>query len=491
VTGGADFLLVLALMLPVSGAVAMFSSPLRPSERIAFVTLGLGLAVAVAIAIAVGRGGEALYYEIGNWAPPLGLALRADGTSAALMTVAAVLLCLIGWSAGPSLRTPKGEPDSRAAFAFWGLLMAVWSAFNLVLMAQDLFTIFVAMELLTFAAVPLASLSGSAETLRAALRYLLVSLAGSVFYLLGAALIYAGYGALDIGTLRGLVRPDWVTALALAAMIGGLTVKTALFPLHLWLPPAHSGAPPPASAILSALVIKAPFLVILRLWIALAPPDSAAANLLSGLGAASILVCSVVALRQERLKLLVAYSTVAQVGYLFLVFALASGPAAQSSLAWTGAVLQLASHAFAKAAMFVAAGSIAMAMGHDRVDALAGAAKAAPLSVLAFAVGGLSLVGLPPSGGFNAKVMLLSSAVITERWWIVATILAGGVIASGYLFRVIGRAVEEPGPQVELRAIPRRCEYAALALVLCAIALGFMPLQPFAYLAIGMTGGAP
>jgi formate hydrogenlyase subunit 3/multisubunit Na+/H+ antiporter MnhD subunit len=279
-------------------------------------------------------------------------------------------------------------------------------------------------------------------------------------------------------------------------MIAGLMAKAALFPLHLWLPPAHAGAPAPARAVLSALVVKAPFFLILRLWFDVAPqPQPAiAGTMLAALGAASILVCSVLALRQARLKLMIAYSTVAQVGYLFLVFPLVMGSEAAvpwASIGWTGGVLQLVSHAFAKASMFLAAGLIAEAMGHDRIDDLGGAAQAVPISVAAFALAGLSLMGLPPAGGFVAKVMLLTAAVVTSNWWIAATILAGGLLAAGYVFRVIGKCFADPAEGAPPRnAVARSRELAVLSLAGVALLLGFLPLQPFAYLGIGQ-GGMP
>src|SRR6185436_12849884 len=183
----------------------------------------------------------------------------------------------------------------------------------------------VAIELLTFAAVPLVCLDGRAETLRAALRYLLFALLGSVLYLVGTALLYGAYGTLDIVLLSHRVRAEPATLVAGALMTVGLLAKTALFPLHLWLPPAHAGAPAAGSAVLSALVVKGSFFIIVRLWFDVMPglPGFAAAQLLAGLGAAAIVFGSVVALRQERLKLLIAYSTLAQIGYLFLMFPLA------------------------------------------------------------------------------------------------------------------------------------------------------------------------
>lgn len=481
----AGALLVLTIAVPVAGLLAMVGMGLRRPERVAYAVLPLNLALSLAILTLVVRGNAPLAYDLGGWAPPLGLRLSADGVSAAVMAMAALILCLIGLYARPALRTPAGGPEARAPLVFWSLLTGILTALNLVFLSQDLFNLFVGLELLTFAAVPLVSLDGRATTIRAALRYLLFALAGSVLYLLGVALIYATYATLDIGALRGLIREDTATSIAVALMIAGLMAKTAVFPLHIWLPPAHAGAPAPASAILSALVIKAPFFIILRLWFDMLPVHSPiAGEALALTGAASILFCSVLALRQSRLKLMIAYSTVAQVGYLYLVFGLADDSAALvDDIAWTGAVLQLMSHAFAKAAMFVAAGLIAEALGHDRIDDLAGAGRAAPLSVLAFAIAGLSLMGLPPSGGFVAKVMLLSGAVSAGQWWIAVTILCGGVLAAAYVFRVVEKAAAPGGP--DIARLPAWREAIPLALALCAVGIGLIPLQPLDFLGIG------
>ena len=234
--------------------------------------------------------------------------------------------------------------------------------------------------------------------------------------------MYGAYGTLDIVLLSSRVRAEPAAWVALALMTAGLLAKAALYPLHLWLPPAHAGAPAPASAVLSGLVVKAPFFLVVRLWFDVMPRliDARAAQLLGVLAASAILFGSVVALRQARLKLLIAYSTVAQIGYLFLMFPLAGGPQMShfwSATAWTGGVLQAISHAFAKAAMFMSAGLVYEALGHDRIAGLAGIGRALPITVFAFGLGGMSLMGLPPSGGFVAKAMLLTAAVAGGQWW--------------------------------------------------------------------------
>ena len=185
-----------------------------------------------------------------------------------------------------------------------------------------------------------------------------------MLYLLGAALLYGAYGTLDIVLLSARIRPSPIAWAAATLMTVGLLAKTALFPLHLWLPPAHAGAPAPASAVLSALVVKGSFILVVRLWFDVMPGllTGAAAQILAALGAAAIVFGSVLALRQARLKMLIAYSTVAQIGYLFLMFPLAGGRRRLRLGAWTGGILQAISHACAKAAMFMAAGLIAEAL---------------------------------------------------------------------------------------------------------------------------------
>ena len=419
-TGG--FLLVLSLVVPVAGVLLAFAAGGRYVEWIAPVIMALGLAIAGVIAVVMLQTGGPLVYLLGGWTPPLGVALRADGLSVVMMVITAVVICAIGVFARADFRTPAGSVEARAPFAFWMLLLAIWGALNTVFLGGDLFTLYVALELLTFAAVPLVCLDGRAETLAAALRYLLFALLGSVLYLVGTALLYGAYGTLDIVLLSQRVHAEPAALVAAALMTTGLLAKTALFPLHLWLPPAHAGAPAAASAVLSALVVKGSFFIVIRLWFDVMPVvvTLPSAQLLAGLGAAAILFGSVVALRQERLKLLIAYSTLAQIGYLFLMFPLAfdAGSAQlQSGGALTGGLLQAISHATAKAAMFMAAGLIYAALGHDRIAELRGIGRALPMSVLAFALGGVALMGLPPSGAYVAKKLLLDAAAETGQWW--------------------------------------------------------------------------
>jgi multicomponent Na+:H+ antiporter subunit D len=477
-------LLALAILFPALGVLLSLLLGGRQAERVALSLMPVQLAVAVAIAAFVWRSGEPLVYTLAGYAPPLGIALRADGFSAVMLMTAALIMPAAGLFARVNFATPPGMKEKRAPLAFWTLLQGVQAALSLLFLSGDLFNLYVGLELLTFAAVPLVALDGRPETVAAALRYLLFALFGSVFYLLGAALLYGAYGTLDIALLSSHVRAEPAVWLAAGLMTAGLLAKTALFPLHLWLPPAHANAPAAASAVLSGLVVKGSFFLVVRLWFDALPalPAVIPGVILAALGSAAIVFGSVLALRQERLKLLVAYSTVAQIGYLFLMFPLAAGPWAADAFA--GGVMQALSHAFAKGAMFLSAGLIAESLGHDRIAGLGGAGRAMPVAFLALGLGGLSLMGLPPSGGFAAKWLLMKASIASGQWLWAIVMLAGGLLAGGYLYRVLAPALSGNRPQLK-KARRRSGETVALALALVAVLLAFAPPSFFAFLQIG------
>jgi formate hydrogenlyase subunit 3/multisubunit Na+/H+ antiporter MnhD subunit len=488
-TNPGGYLLVLAIIVPVVGMIASLVAGGRAAERIALIVMPAGIGIALAIVAGVWWEQTPLVYILGGWAPPLGIALRADGFSAVMLLAAALIVTAAAHFARPLFATPPELAEGRAPLAFWTLLQGLWAALNMVFVGGDLFNLYVALELLTFAAVPLVCLDGRPETLRAALRYLLFALIGSVFYLLGVALLYGAYGTLDIVLLAQRIRESVVAPATLVAgglMTAGLLAKTALFPLHLWLPPAHANAPAPASAVLSALVVKGSFFLIVRLWFDVMPglASDAAMGLLGALGSGAILFGSVLALRQRRLKLLIAYSTIAQIGYLFLMFPLAAGSEPWNGQAWNGGVMQALSHAFAKAAMFMAAGLVAESLGHDRIADLRGIGRAMPVTLFAFGLGGLSLMGLPPSGGFTAKWLLLQATVHSGQWLWAVIVVGGGLLAGGYVYRVVAPALAVS--DIVVKAHPsRRREAVVLTLAIAALLLGLVPPRLLDLLQVG------
>ena len=470
---------IVLIVLPLAAAMIAFVWP-RVAQTLALLcSLVIALAV-VGLALQLWQHGV-FHHAVGGWDTPLGIGLYADGLSLLLLAATALVGLAVSVYAAAYFTVEKAQH-------FWPLWLFLLAALNALFLSADVFNLYVTLELLGLAAVSLTALTGGRAALGGAMRYLLATLLGSLAYLLGVALLYHAFGSVDIATLAGRITPTPVAWTALGLMSAGLILKTALFPLHFWLPPAHASAPSPVSAVLSALVIKASFYILLRLWLTLFGPlgSDGVAALLGVLGAAAVLWGSVQALRQTRLKLLVAYSTVAQIGYLFLAFPLA---AAATVTAWNAAAYLVLSHALAKAAMFLAAGNLLHFGGHDRIADLDRVVQRLPLSAFAFALAGVSLMGLPPSGGFIGKWLLLEAALAQGRWDLVVVMLIGGLLAAAYMFKVLGKAFTQADVTHEPRAVPAPMEWAALLLACGAILLGFVAMPVLSLLGIGAPFG--
>jgi formate hydrogenlyase subunit 3/multisubunit Na+/H+ antiporter MnhD subunit len=483
--------MVLLPMLPLVAAIGAFALP-RAARSIGSATSLALVPLTGVLASMVWRGGE-LTQSVGGWAAPLGIQLRADGMAVLLLLMVSVVGMLVSVYARDYFGPSRASTAGSEARHFWPLWLFLLASLNALFLSRDAFNLYVALELNGLSAVALVALAGGRAALGSALRYLFVSLTGSLLYLMGVALLYGGYGTVDLVLLAERTASEPHSWVALALMTGGLIMKSALFPAHFWLPPAHSSAPAPVSAALSALVVKAGFYVLLRLWFEVFGGEVSvgAAQLMGVLGAAAVLWGSLQALIQERLKLLVAYSTVAQLGYLFLLFPLAVG-SSEPGLLWTGGLMLLLSHAAAKSAMFLAAGSIQRAAGHDRIRDLDGITHVLPVSAFTIGLAGISLVGLPPSAGFIGKWLLLGSSLEQGQWWWVVVILGGSLLAAAYMIRLLSHAFTRTPDTGALRRISWGMEWSALGLALLSFGLGFAASVPARLVEnVALGGGGP
>lgn len=492
-----------AIWIPLAGAVLTFLVRSRHVRTLGLATAVLTALAANAVVWNVWREGEQRY-ALGGWGAPLGIDLLADGLSVFMLAMTAGVGVLVSWfawgyfqpgdQAAADPRRPGSmkwvEPDS-----FWPTWLLLWAALNIIFLTSDMFNAYVGLEIMSLAAVALVLLSRERIALTAGFRYLLASLMGSLSYLMGVAMLYAAYGTLDMTLLGARIEPGWPAWTSLGLVTVGLMLKSALFPLHFWLPPAHANAPTPVSAILSALVIKASFYLVLRLWFEVfhSVKTQGASEMAGAIGAIAILWGSVQAIRQQKLKLLVAYSTVAQVGYLFLMIPLATpspeqaaGPLELNVIGWDGGMYQVISHAFAKAAMFLAAGAIIYALSDvDKIEDMAGFASRIPITTATFALASVSLMGLPPSGGFVAKWLYMTASVQNRQWWWSAVLIVGGLLTAIYVFKVLAKAFR-PAPEGRTwRRVPLTMELPALALATVAFLMGIFATTIYQLLEIG------
>ena len=247
----------LLILLPLAAAMLSFLFP-RSAKFTGVVT-----AIIIALAV-VGFGwhlqSEGVYrHAVGGWGAPLGIDLYGDGLTLLMLAVTALVGLAITLYSLDYFNTEQAR-------WFWPLLLLVWAALNALFLSADIFNLYITLELMGMAAVALVALKGGRDALNGAMRYLLATLLGSLAYLFGVVLLYHGYGTVDIALLAERIDHQPVAWAALGLMGAGLLLKTALFPLHFWLPAAHASAPAPVSALLSALVVKASFYIFLRLW---------------------------------------------------------------------------------------------------------------------------------------------------------------------------------------------------------------------------------
>ena len=472
------FWAVLAVIGPlVAGLIALQGR--APAIRAG---LALGSLASLSAAVMLGRellGGGGGHLPLGGWDAPLGVELRVDGLAVLMLGVTAVVGALVSaystaYFGDISDLGRQGGPALRGARYFGPLWLILWAALNGIYLSGDLFNLYVSIEILGLASAALVTLAVTSKATVAGMRYLIVSLVGSMLFLLGVALLYISVGTLSLATLSEAQPTGALAMVALAVMTVGLAAKTALVPLHGWLPPAHAAAPAPASALLSALVVKGSFYILLRLWVQVFDGGSEAGLLILGLlGGSAIVWGSLLAFRQVSLKRLIAYSTVAQIGYLFLVFPLLyTAQGGWSQDAWSGGVYHALSHAVAKAAMFLAAGSMTYAAARDDISAISGVAQRLPMSFFAFGLAGLSLAGIPPSGGFVSKWLLLRAAISSGGWGWAVLISGGGLLTLGYVLKVVRHAVQRGEGPESFRPVPARMEWAALLLALLSVAMG-------------------
>lgn len=455
------------ILLPLAWATLTWAIGSRHAATLAFGGVFAQTLVALALAAEVATQG-AVTHAVGGWGAPLGIELYVDGLSALLLLLTQVVTL-------PLVIYTRAWLDAhgRDGGYLWPLLGFMLAALHALFLSADLFNLYVTLELLGLSAVALVASGGERTQVAAALRYLVASLIASGCYLLGVAILYGAYGTVSLVGLAAVLQADPTepTLVAGALILLGLMIKTALFPFHAWLPAAHGSAPAPVSALLSALVVKASFYVILRLRLTVYVEWTEELDwLLALLGGGAILYGSWQALRAERLKMLVAYSTVAQLGYLFLIFPLL----ADGELALTAGALQILAHALAKAALFTAAGIALLATGRDSVAGLESLAGSLPLTWFAFGLAGVSLMGLPPSGGFLAKWLLIDAAILSGQWIMIVLVIASGLLAAGYVFRILSRAFRSADEEraARLPAVPRSMEWVAFALAAASVLVG-------------------
>jgi len=446
--------------------------------------LAWGLATAAswaALAVSIGLlhrvlAAGVVSYELGGWAPPWGIEYRVDTVNAFVLLVVALVSAVALTFARASV---EREVAGDRVYLFYTAWLLCLCGLLGIAITGDAFNLFVFLEISSLASYALISFSRDRRGLTAAFQYLVMGTIGATFILIGVGLMYAMTGTLNMADLAmrlPAVDDTRTVQAAFAFLTVGIGIKMALFPLHGWLPNAYAFAPSAATAFLAGTATKVAIYVWLRFFFTVFGVEFSFATmqldwLLAPLALLGIFVTSVVATWQNDIKRLLAYSSVAQLGYMALGISLASVTGV------TAALVHLFNHALIKTALFLALGCVVYRVGSARIEAMAGLGQRMPLTLAAFVVGGLSLVGVPLTVGFISKWYLILAALEQGLWPVALLVVASSLIALVYVWRVVEAAYFRPLSRAaldgdELREAPASLLVPTWALIAANVYFG-------------------
>jgi len=402
------------------------------------------LVVAVQLFSRAAAGGP-ISYAIGSWPAPWGIEYRVDALSAFVLVAVSLTASFVAPYAQRSIAAELAPDRQYLMYAMYCLCLAGLLGITIT---GDAFNLFVFLEIASLSSYVLIALGPRRKALVAAYQYMLMGTVGATFYVIGVGLLYLMTGTLNLvdmaERLRNVEEVRPVLA-ALAFITVGIGLKLALFPLHQWLPNAYAYAPSMATAFLAATATKVSVYVLLRFYFTVFDPAPLFGRLPTrevfiALSVAAMLTASLVAVFEQDVKRLFAYSSVAQIGYITL------GIGVDNQASLTGSIVHLLNHGVTKGAIFLLLGGVALRSGavSMTVASLAGLGSRMPLTAFGLVIAGFSLIGIPGTAGFITKWYLIVGAIDRGLWWLVAVIVATSLIAVAYVWRVVEAAYLRP-----------------------------------------------
>ncbi|MDD9982674.1 MAG: monovalent cation/H+ antiporter subunit D family protein [Gammaproteobacteria bacterium] len=404
----------------------------------AIVVSAASFVVALALAAAVADGSE-IAYLLGGWAAPWGIEYRIDALNALVVVIVAGASTVS--LAHARLSVAREVRRERIGLFYTAWLLCLTGMLGIAI-TGDVFNVFVFLEIASLSTYVLVALGPGPAALLAAFRYLVLGSIGATFFLVGIGLLYMMTGTLNMADLSariGDVDHTRTVAAGVAFVVLGIGLKAAVFPLHAWLPAAYAQAPSSAAAFLAGTSTKVSIYVLVRFLFDLFGVDLAFERLGFGvflvpLAIAGVLIGSAVAVFQGSVKRLLAWSSIAQLGYMVLGLGLGTAAGVAASL------LHLFNHAVMKVALFLAIGNLVFRVGSDALENLAGLGRRMPWTMGAMLVAAMSIVGVPLTAGFVSKWYLLRAALADGMWPIAVVILVSSLLAAVYMWRVVSAA---------------------------------------------------
>ncbi|MAI58486.1 MAG: cation:proton antiporter [Rhodobacteraceae bacterium] len=434
----ADQLPILQVIVPfVAAPIIVFLGVRQMAWPLAFFSSVVCLIISFFLLQKVIDGTE-ISYQLGGWAPPLGIEYRVDATNAFLLFLISALSSIVLFWAREGL---KAEIPEKSHTLFYALFLLCLTGLLGVVITGDAFNVFVFLEISSLSTYVLVAQGFHTDkrALTASYNYLIMGTIGATFFVIGIGFLYMATGTLNMADLAERIadqRDNRTVQAAFAFIVVGMGLKAAIYPLHLWLPNAYTFAPSPVAAFLSGTATKMAIYVLLRFMFTVFQPE-----FLEHIGLLEMVILpfaiiamfasSISAFLQRDLKRMLAHSSVAQLGYMLLGIGLFS----QTGL--TATIIHLFNHGITKAALFLGVGSFVFAVGGASYEKLRGLGKTMPWTSAAMVISAMSLIGIPGTAGFISKWLLVQAA-FEQGWWIFAfLIVLSSLIAVAYVWRMI------------------------------------------------------
>ena len=439
---------VLVVTVPLfGGLLALFTGFIQRGGGLiawlwSLLTTAAVLACAIALIMQVHASPDAVIYRIGSWPEAYGIAYVVDALNAYVILVVSLIGFLATLYAKDSVMAEIARDRHHLFYSVW--LLAIAGLLGITV-TGDTFNIYVLLEISSLTVYTLIALGGSKDrrALVASLKYLILGSIGATFILLGIGYLLMLTGTLNMADMHdqlvrlreaGQLTNNRTVFVSFAFLMVGLSLKMALFPLHLWLPNAYTYAPSAVSALVAATATKVGVYMTFRFVFTIyggVYDTSSDLYFLALCACAGIVVSSLSAIRQMEVKKVLAYSSVGQIAYIVLGFSLANEAGV------TASVIHIFNHAVIKGGMFMAIGAVALRVGGTRVEDLAGLGRRMPLTMSAFTIGGAGLIGVPLTAGFVSKWYLVVGAMNEGYWGVALIVLLGGVLALVYVWRLV------------------------------------------------------
>ncbi len=422
--------LALALLLPILARIH------RVMTYVTFQAAALvSLVLAWVVLARVWDGGKVVYH-LGNWEPPFGIEYAVDALNGLVLVLLAAMAVVISIYAPRSVASEI--PREKHPF-FFSLLLLLFTGYMGIVVTGDIFNMYVFIEISSLSAYTLIAMGRHREALTASYNYLVLGTIGATFVLLGIGHLYMVTGSLNMADLARLLPPLYhsrVILTAFALFTVGLSVKLALFPLHVWMPNAYTYAPSAVSALVAATGSKVVAYVLLRVMFTVFHPNFdihviPLTRILLVLASLAIVIGSILAIAQTNIKRMLAYSSVGQIGYIVL------GAALVNRTGMMGALIHIVNHALMKVTLFMAVGIVLYRTGIETVEELKGMGKKLPVTMAAFSIAALSMIGVPLTVGFVSKWYLAVGALEAGMWYLVIVILVSSALNALYFWRVV------------------------------------------------------